>query len=278
MTDENRKTDSQLPVPVDNTLGKGELVYTSYQPTIHVHPHPDGMKTTTRTNTLIVAIETGLNPAVVVMDLLNDGVLRVYDAVSEANTPANLFCKDTVLPLLYRRHGYLLEIGACELVITPPKKKRTECGAWAAFQIYSAIDILKGKVRFAPTRVMQARLAASERFLSSVHPQIVSERRSLPHEKPTPEPGLQICHRNAMLLIEAISEKYRYKVADEGSSKKPVIETVHPYSDVVKAFQYGCLLADNGETFGCAVDDVARTMPISEADSTHDRNPERIAA
>ena len=277
MTDAAEKTSNQLPVPVDNTLGKGELVYNSYEPTIHVHPQLDSMKTTTRTNTLIVAIETGLNPAVVVMDLQNDGVLRVYDAVGEANTPANLFCNGTVLPLLYRRHGYLLEMGACELVISPPNKKKAQCSARAAFQIYSAIDMFKDKVSFAPTSVIQARLAASERFLSSVHPQIVSGRRSLRHEKPTPKPGLQICPYNAQLLIESISEKYRYKTTDNGSSKKPVIETVHPYSDVVTAFQYGCLVADDGDTFGCAVGDVAHSMPKSKSDDS-DRNLEHMAA
>lgn len=273
MSAADSETSNELQVNVDEATGKGELVYTSYNSSMHVYPYHDPMKMTTHINTLIAAIETGLNPAVVVMELGNDGVLRVYDAAGKANTPANLFCRDTVIPLLYG-HGHLLDIGACELVLTPPKKKGGQCNAQAAFQIYSAIEMFKGKVRFAPTNVLQARLAASERFLSSVHPQILSKKRSLRGEKPTPTPGLQICHNNARLLIEAISEKYRYKPIDDDSPKKPVIETAHPHSDVVTAFQYGCLFADQGETFGCPLDSVARPMSVPESENTHNSSPE----
>jgi hypothetical protein len=63
--------------------------------------------------------------------------------------------------------------------------------------------------------------------------------------------GFMACNEHATSLIQALAGKYRYKINTKGArDEKP--EKSHPWSDVADAFQYMCLHADGGETFGAA--------------------------
>jgi hypothetical protein len=62
---------------------------------------------------------------------------------------------------------------------------------------------------------------------------------------------------DASPLVQALAGKYRYKINTKGVRDESP-EKSHPWSDVADAFQYLCLHADGGETFGNATQNETR--------------------
>ena len=215
-----------------------------------VNKHVHNGELQKRENThLIVGVETGLSPAVVVMEKTSRNQLRVFDA-EYGEGPAGIFAQYTVLPLLKRRHLHMLSSRRFTLVVTPPEQRDRDTEASAAARMYNAIDEFREHVEFASTNTMQGRLGASERFLSNLMPASPFETES----------SLTICPVNAVPLINALSGGYHYPVDVNGNQACDLPANTHPDCDVAAAFHYGCLKADNGETFGRADDTMARPV------------------
>ena len=97
-------------------------------------------------------------------------------------------------------------------------------------------------VKPARTNSIVARLAAVEKFMTRV----VDGKY-----------GIVIDTVTATSLVQALAGKYRYKINTKGArDEKP--EKSHPWSDVADAFQYMCLHADGGETFGAVASSTQR--------------------
>ena len=100
-------------------------------------------------------------------------------------------------------------------------------------------DIYKNEgfvVKPARTNSIAARIAAVEKYLTRV----VDGKY-----------GFVVDAQSATSLVQALAGKYRYKINTKGArDEKP--EKSHPWSDVADAFQYMCLHADGGETFGAS--------------------------
>jgi len=76
--------------------------------------------------------------------------------------------------------------------------------------------------------------------------------------------GLSIDPTHGTELIQALAGKYRYKINTKGvKDEKP--DKSHPWSDVADAFQYLCLHADGGETFGGSMQEERREVKTVSA-------------
>ena len=234
------------PAANERTHPGGLPVHSSFDRETHVH----NCEITERTNEpLIVSIQTGLNPAVVIMQRTQAGGMNVYDAKWEANTPANIFGRNTVIPLLKERHLRMLQAKFFMLVFPHPGKLDKPSEVSATSQIYSALgNEFSGKILFAPTNLLHPRIAATERFFNPPPVMSLADGRRT----------LNICPENALLLIAALEKDYHYPVDAAGVQVSDLPARCHPAYEVATAFQYGCLIADQGETFGCSLNDIAR--------------------
>lgn len=221
-------------------------VHRSFDASKHVH---NGELKKRASRHLIVGVETGLHPAVVVMERALSNQLMVYDAVY-GDTPAGIFAQDTVLPLLKARHQPMLLRGQFSLVVTPPERHDCDTEASAAARMYDAVNEFREHVEYAPNNTMQGRLGASERFLRDLIPASPFETGS----------SLTICPVHARPLIDALSGGYHYPVDADGNQTGDLPASSHPCSDLAAAFHYGCLKADNGETFGLNDDIMAHLV------------------
>ena len=213
-------------------------VYASFDKKKHVHD-TELTLATNREGRLIVSIDTGLNPGLVIMEMTPINRLNVYDAVSEFGMPANSFAEVAVLRLLRSRHRFRHHRGQFDILVTPPENRCDQSNEAAACNIYR--KLFGSKVNFAATNLLHPRLAASERFLNSLDN--------------NGDSALRICPNNAEPLTKALSVEYHYNVENGVPDDTP--PTSYPASSLAAAFQYGCLFADNGETFGREVDKIA---------------------
>ena len=213
-------------------------VYASFDEKKHVHD-TELTLAANKEGRLIVSIDTGLNPGLVIMEMTPIDRLNVYDAVSKFGMPANMFAEKAVLPLLKSRHKLRHHHGQFYILVTPPENRCDQSDEAAAYNIYR--KLFGSKVKFAATNLLHPRLAASERFLNSLDN--------------NGDSALRICPNNAEPLTKALSVEYHYNVENGVPDDTPA--TSYPASSLAAAFQYGCLFADNGETFGRKIDEIA---------------------
>ena len=116
--------------------------------------------------------------------------------------------------------------------------------------MYNEVEEFREHVKYASNNTMQGRLGAAERFLNDLGPANPFETES----------SLTICPVNAAPLIDALSVGYNYPVDIDGNQTSEHPANSHPDSDLAAAFHYGCLEADNGETFGRTDDTMARPV------------------
>jgi hypothetical protein len=175
----------------------------------------------------------------VIGQIAYDGRLVVYDSLISDGMGALRFVREMLKPLLSNKFP-----GRTALVIIDP----------AAFQRVqtderTVADIYKNEgfvVKPARTNSIAARIAAVEKYLTRV----VDGKY-----------GLAVDSTSANSLVQALAGKYRYKINTKGArDEKP--EKSHPWSDVADAFQYLCLHADGGETFGGTVGGDARKKVV----------------
>lgn len=176
---------------------------------------------------LLIGVDAGRTPAAVIGDLAYDSRLVIYDALISEDMGALRFITEKLKPLLINKFP-----GRRALVIIDPSATfGGQTDERSVADVYRAEGFVLKPAR---TNVISARIAAVEKFLT----------RSVGGK-----PALVIDPEHATPLIQALAGKYRYKINTKGhKDDKP--EKSHPWSDISDAFQYLCLHADGGETFG----------------------------
>ena len=230
------KTDDWIAVYIHAEFGKslsGQPVFRSFDRTAHVSAEPltpiqDG-------SPILIGIDAGLTPAAVIGQVTHDGRIVVYDALISEGMGALRFIRERLKPLLTNKFAGR----SFRVIIDPAAFQRVQTDERTVADIYKSEGF---SIKPARSNAIAARLAAVERYLGRV-----VEGRS----------SLVLCKEGAVPLIQALAGKYRYKINTKGEKdEKP--EKSHPWSDVSDAFQYLCLHADGGETFGASLNDSQR--------------------
>ena len=226
----------------------GKPVYPGFSRDLHVHGTEMQVPRDSN-NTLLIGVDTGLNPAAVIGEVTPGGRLHVYDATWRADMPANIFARDVLKPLLASRHGWRLAQRNFIIFVDPAGNQRSQSDASTAFDAYRAAGF-DGNVKAAATNLLNPRLMASERFISSI------DRNG--------KACLRVCPVHAAPLVSALGGKYRYKVNTLGD-KADLPDKNHPHSDLADAFQYICLFADGGNVLARPTQDAALPVRVANA-------------
>jgi hypothetical protein len=222
------KTEDWIDVYIHAKFGKslsGQPVFKAFDRSAHVAKseiNPMFLQTP-----LLIGVDAGLTPAAVIGQLAYDGRLVVYDSLISEDMGALRFITERLKPLLTNKFPGR----SAMIIIDPAAFQRVQTDERTVADIYRSEGFL---LKPAKTNAVTARIAAVERFMTRV----VDGKF-----------GLVIDPVHATSLIQALAGKYRYKINTKGvKDEKP--EKSHPWSDIADAFQYLCLHADGGETFG----------------------------
>lgn len=232
------KSEDWISVYVDGKWGKslsGQPVFRSFDRATHVAKEP--LKPMPGSGPLIIGVDAGLTPAAVIGQVLYDGRVVVYDALISQDMGALRFVREKLKPLLANKFpGYQAVV-----VIDPAAFQRVQTDERTVADIYRAADFL---VKPSKTNAIAARISAVDKFLT----------RTVDGKA-----GLLLCPEGTEPLVRALAGKYRYKINAKGERDESP-EKSHPWSDVADAFEYLCLHADGGETFGYATEEQRREV------------------
>ena len=222
------KTEDWVDVYIHAQFGKslsGQPVFRSFDRSAHTAK--DELVPMYTDSPIIIGVDAGLTPAAVVGTVAHDGRLVVYDSLISDGMGALRFVRERLKPLLANKYPGRRAV----VIIDPAAFQRVQTDERTVADIYKNEGF---SIRPARTNSIAARIAAVETYLT----RIVDGKY-----------GFVICPIHATSLVQALSGKYRYKINTKGArDEKP--EKSHPWSDVADAFQYMCLHADGGETFG----------------------------
>jgi len=222
------KTEAWIDVYIHAQFGKslsGQPVFRSFDRT--VHSSDEELTPMFSDAPLLIGVDAGLTPAAVIGSVTHDGRLVVYDSLISDGMGALRFVRERLKPLLSNKFPGRRTI----VIIDPAAFQRVQTDERTVADIYKNEGFV---VKPARTNSIAARIAAVEKYLTRV----VDGKYSFVVD------GV-----NASSLVQALAGKYRYKINTKGArDEKP--EKSHPWSDVSDAFQYMCLHADGGETFG----------------------------
>ena len=222
------KTEDWVDVYIHAQFGKslsGQPVFRSFDRT--VHSSDEELTPMFSDSPLLIGVDAGLTPAAVVGSVTHDGRLVVYDSLISDGMGALRFVRERLKPLLSNKFPGRRAI----VIIDPAAFQRVQTDERTVADIYKNEGFV---VKPARTNSIAARIAAVEKYLTRV----VDGKYSFVVD------GV-----GASSLVQALAGKYRYKINTKGArDEKP--EKSHPWSDVADAFQYMCLHADGGETFG----------------------------
>ena len=224
------KTEDWIDVYIHAEFGKslsGQPVFKSFDRSVHASTKE--LTPMYSDDPLLIGVDAGLTPAAVIGQVAYDGRLVVYDSLISDGMGALRFVRERLKPLLANKFP-----GRSTLVIIDPAAfQRAQTDERTVADIYKAEGFL---IKPAKTNSVAARIAAVEKYLTRV----VDGKYSF-----------VVDSNSANSLVQALAGKYRYKINTKGArDEKP--EKSHPWSDVADAFQYMCLHADGGETFGTA--------------------------
>ena len=224
------KTEDWVDVYIHAEFGKslsGQPVFKSFDRSVHASS--EELTPMYSDDPLLIGVDAGLTPAAVIGQVAYDGRLVVYDSLISDGMGALRFVRERLKPLLANKFP-----GRNTLVIIDPAAfQRAQTDERTVADIYKAEGFL---IKPAKTNSVAARIAAVEKYLTRV----VDGKYSF-----------VVDSNSANSLVQALAGKYRYKINTKGArDEKP--EKSHPWSDVADAFQYMCLHADGGETFGSA--------------------------
>jgi hypothetical protein len=224
------KTEDWVDVYIHAQFGKslsGQPVFRSFDRSAHTAK--DELVPMYTDSPIIIGVDAGLTPAAVVGTVAHDGRLVVYDSLISDGMGALRFVRERLKPLLANKYPGRRAV----VIIDPAAFQRVQTDERTVADIYKNEGF---SIRPARTNSIAARIAAVETYLT----RIVDGKY-----------GFVICPTHATSLVQALSGKYRYKINTKGArDEKP--EKSHPWSDVADAFQYMCLHADGGETFGAS--------------------------
>ena len=232
------KTEDWIDVYIHAKFGKslsGQPVFKAFDRAAHVAKHE--ITPMFSSSPLLIGVDAGLTPAAVIGQLAYDGRLIVYDSLISEDMGALRFIQERLKPLLTNKFP-----GRSAMVIIDPAAfQRVQTDERTVADIYRSEGFM---LKPAKTNSVAARIAAVERYMTRV----VDGKY-----------GLTIDPTHATSLIQAMAGKYRYKINTKGAKdEKP--EKSHPWSDIADAFQYLCLHADGGETFGGVVENERREV------------------
>ena len=222
------KTEDWIDVYIHAKFGRslsGQPVFRSFDRSVHVAKQP--IKPMYSETPLIIGVDAGLTPAATIGQVSYDGRLIIYDAITSDSMGALRFVREVVKPLLANKFPGRSSV----VIIDPAAFQRVQTDERTVADIWRNEGFL---VKPAKTNAVAARLAAVEKYLTRV----VDGKY-----------GAVFDPEGALHLIQALSGKYRYKINSKGA-KDESPEKSHPWSDIADSFQYLCLHADGGETFG----------------------------
>jgi hypothetical protein len=226
------KGEDWVDVYVHAKFGKslaGKPVFRSFSREIHV------AKSAVKANRLsanpiLVGFDcTGVHPAAVIGQVGFNARLMVFNAIYGDDKGPLRFVREDLKPLLANQYA-----GMNIMVILDPAAIARNADERSTMEIIKAEGL---PVKLARTNNLQPRISAVEQFLTRMVDGL---------------PGLAIDPTGASLLVSALSGKYRFKLNSKGVAEDTP-EKLHPWSDVVDAFQYLCLHADGGQMFGAQV-------------------------
>jgi hypothetical protein len=230
------KTEDWIDVYIHAQFGKslsGKPVFRAFDRSTHIAKKE--IKPISDDSPILIGVDAGLTPAAVVGQVIFDGRVIVYDALTSEDMGALRFVREKLKPLLANKfpgRNYLV-------VIDPAAFQRVQTDERTVADIYKNEGF---HVKPAKTNSIAARLAAVESFMT----------RTVDGKS-----GLLLDPESCGMLIQALAGKYRYKINSKGV-KDESPEKSHPWSDVADAFQYLCLHADGGELFGRGMESVER--------------------
>ena len=222
------KTEDWIDVYINAEFGKslsGLPVFRSFDRTNHVSKA--AIKPLYSDDPLIIGVDAGLTPAAVIGQVAYDGRLIVYDAKTSDGMGALRFVRKVIKPLLVNKFPGR----RCVVIIDPAAFQRVQTDERTVADIWRNEGF---SVKSAKTNSVAARISAVDKHLTRV----VDGKH-----------GVVIDPESALPLVQALAGKYRYKINTKGVRDESP-EKSHPWSDVADAFQYMCLHADGGETFG----------------------------
>lgn len=232
------KTEDWIDVYIHAKFGKslsGQPVFKAFDRSAHVAKQE--ITPMFSSSPLLIGVDAGLTPAAVIGQLAYDGRLIVYDSLISEDMGALRFIQERLKPLLTNKFPGR----SAMVVIDPAAFQRVQTDERTVADIYRAEGFM---LKPAKTNAVAARIAAVEKFLTRV----VDGKYGV---------TLDPVHANS--LVQALAGKYRYKINTKGAKdEKP--EKSHPWSDIADAFQYLCLHADGGETFGGFVENERREV------------------
>ena len=237
------KTEDWISVYIHAQFGKslsGQPVFRAFDRSAHVAKN--ALTPMFVTSPLLIGVDAGLTPAAVVGQLAYDGRLVVYDALISQDMGALRFIREKLKPLLTNKFPGRTAM----VVIDPAAFQRVQTDERTVADIYRNEGFM---LKPAKTNSIAARISAVDTFLTRV----VDGKY-----------GVSIDPESASPLIQALAGKYRYKINTKGV-KDETPSKDHPASDVADAFQYLCLHADGGETFGGSVQEERREVKTVSA-------------
>ena len=230
------KSEDWVDVYIHAQFGKslsGQPVFRSFNRDQHVSKEP--LKPLSTSTPLIIGVDAGLTPAAIIAQVLWDGRIVVYNALISEDMGALRFVREKLKPLLANKFAGYRSI----VIIDPAAFQRAQTDERTVADIYKAEGF---QVKPSKTNAITARIAAVDKYLT----------RTVDNKA-----GLLICPDGATPLVQALAGKYRYKVNTKGQ-REETPEKSHPWSDVADAFEYACLHADGGETFGSTLSGTER--------------------
>jgi hypothetical protein len=222
------KTEDWIDVYINAKFGKslsGLPVFRSFDRKVHCAEKQ--IKPLFSDNPLIIGVDAGLTPAAVVGEVAYDGRLVIYDAKISDGMGALRFVREVIKPLLVNKFPSRRAV----VIIDPAAFQRVQTDERTVADIWRNEGFM---VKPAKTNSVAARIAAVDKYLTRVV---------------EGQYGLVVDPEDASPLVQALAGKYRYKINTKGVRDESP-EKSHPWSDVADAFQYLCLHADGGETFG----------------------------
>jgi hypothetical protein len=234
------KSEDWVDVFIHGKFGKslsGQPVFRSFNRDIHVSKtrlthNPSAV------SPLIVGYDCGLTPAAVIAQVDHTGRLLTFSALTtDGQTMGSLrFIREKLKPHLNSRFP-----GANVIVIADPAgNTRAQTDEKTVFEILRAERFT---VKAAKSNLLTPRLTAVDAYLTRMI---------------DGKPGV-LFDPECEWLIKALQGKYKFRTKRDGETEETP-EKSHPWSDIADAFQYVCLHADQGMTFGGNMNHKRRTV------------------
>jgi hypothetical protein len=240
------KNDDWIDVYIHAKFGKslaGQPVFRAFNRELHVAKAPLRYNRMA-SSPLLIGLDFGLTPTATIGQIDHRGRLQVFKTITSEGMGILRFSREKLKPILNSEFA-----GARPIVIGDPAGVTpAQTDEKTVFHILKAEGFVAKPAR---TNDVTARINAVDAFLTRLT---------------DGDPGLLICPTNDA-LIKALAGKYRYRLKankqEEEYDDKP--EKNHPWSDIADSFQYLCLHADAGRSFGQAQKGVARKVVVAPA-------------